>query len=90
MLQKVYLVQTQHPKHFAIIIIRAGPDSARIIIFTANARIVYIVADRGTNYGRVTINFQSTSRAVTVEKLAASLIDHAEMRYLCINYKLHR
>ena len=78
--------KTQHPKHFAIIIIRAGLDSARIIIFTADARIVYIVADRVTNYGRVTINFQSTSRAVTVEKLAASLIDHAEMRYLCVNY----
>lgn len=87
MLQKVYPAQTHHPKHFAIIIIRAGTRySAGIIIFTANARIVYIVADRATNYGGVTINFQSTSRAVTVEKLAASLIDHAEMRYLCVNY----
>jgi len=69
-----------------VITIHAGTDSARIIIFTANARIVYIVADRATNYDEVTINFQSTSRAITVEKLAASLIDHAEMRYLRVNY----
>lgn len=66
-----------------IIIIRMKTDNTRIIIYITR---LHYIPDRPTNYGRgATINFQSSS-AVTVEKLAASLIDYAETRYLRVNY----